>query len=47
MLILMLTDIEDSLALVHLALQIFNKVSYYKVNESKTFILGLGIDPPI
>lgn len=43
--ILMLTEVEDSLASVHSALQLFNKVSYYKVNEGKSYILGLGIEP--
>lgn len=40
----MLTHPEKSLASVHAALQMFNRVSYYKVNESKSYILGLGID---
>lgn len=42
--ILMLTEVEDSLTSVHSALQMFNKVYYYKVNEGKSYILGLGID---
>lgn len=39
--ILMLTNPEQSL--VHSALQLFNKVSYYKVNETKSYILDLGV----
>lgn len=41
--ILMLTNVESSIALVHQALQLFNKVSYYTVNETNLYILDLGI----
>lgn len=40
--ILMLTDVTTSLASVHQALQMFIDRSYYKVNETKSYILGLG-----
>lgn len=42
---MVLTDVESSLASVKSALELFNRVSYYKVNESKSYILGVGIDP--
>lgn len=41
--ILMLTDVEKSLASVHNALTLFNQVSYYKINNSKFLILDLEI----
>lgn len=41
--ILMLTDVGKSLASVHNALILFNQVSYYKVNDSQSHILDLGI----
>lgn len=42
--IMILNEVECSLAVAHGALVLFNKISYYKVNESKSHILGLGID---
>lgn len=39
----MLTNPEISLPSIHEALQTFNKVSYYKVNKTKSYILNLGI----
>ena len=41
--ILMLTNVETSLASAHQVLQLFTTVSYYKVNETKSHILGVGI----
>lgn len=41
--ILMLSNAETSLPTVHQALQTFNRVSYYKVNKTKSYILNLGI----
>lgn len=38
----MLTVVESSLTSVPQALQLFNRVSYYKVNEIKLYILDLG-----
>lgn len=42
--IMILTNVETSLASVHEALDMFNKISYYKVNENKSYIMGIGID---
>lgn len=42
--IMILTEVEPSLAVAHEALFMFNRISYYKVNESKSQILGIGID---
>lgn len=36
--ILMLTDVEKSLALIHQVLQMFSRISYYKVNEKNHII---------
>lgn len=41
--ILLLTDVENSLATIHSVLMLFNHISYYKVNNTKSYILGLGI----
>lgn len=45
--ILMLTNPTISLASVHDTLQMFTKISYFKVNENKSYILGIGIDPQL
>lgn len=42
--ILMITNPRSSLASVQMLLNKFSAVSYYKVNEHKSFILGLGLD---
>lgn len=42
--IMILTEVESSLAAAHEALAMFNQILYCKVNESKSHILGLGID---
>lgn len=39
-----MTEVNSSLAAAHEVLNLFNRISYYKVNESKSYILGLGID---
>lgn len=39
----MLTDVEKSLASVSQSLCMFNRLSYYKVNKSKSYILGLNV----
>lgn len=39
-----MTEVDSSLAAAHEALNMFNSVSYYKVNENKSYVLGLGID---
>lgn len=41
--ILMLTDAESSLTSVHQVLKMFNCLSYHKVNETKSYILGLNV----
>lgn len=41
--ILILTDVLSSLASVQQALRLFNAISYYKVNETKSYLLGLGL----
>lgn len=41
--LLMLTNVETSLASVHWVLQEFNGISYYKVNKLKSYILNMGI----
>lgn len=41
--ILMLANPKVSLPSVHEALLFFNKVSYYKINKTKSYILNLGI----
>lgn len=43
--ILTLTDIEDSLQTTLQVLDMFIKVSYYKINSSKSLILGFSVDP--
>ena len=42
--IIMLTNTVSSLAAVQSVLQKFNNVSPYKVNENKSYVLGLGLD---
>lgn len=42
--ILIMTDVESSLAAAHETLAMFNHISYYKVSDSKSHILGLGIN---
>lgn len=42
--ILSLTDPLHSLLVVHDVFDQFNKVSYYKINASKSQIFGLGVD---
>lgn len=44
---MVLTEVEFSLASVQSTLELFNRVSYYKVKESKSYIWGLGIDPSL
>lgn len=43
--ILMITDVETSLASIHQTLKVFNSISYYKVNNTKSYILGINIPP--
>lgn len=43
--IIFLTNAETSLATVHDILTTFSKLSYYKVNYTKSLVLDLGIDP--
>lgn len=42
--VMIMTEAGPSLAATQEALTLFNQVSYYKVNDSKSYILGLGID---
>lgn len=45
--ILMLTNVTSSLGSVHQALQMFNTLSYYKGNETKSYMLGLGLSSEV